>query len=214
MNLTLSSLIKILAPVAILVLGLTILSAQTSKKAKPSKLVLGVVVDQEDHPIPTAVVNLTNRQSKKVSQDITDEKGEFRFGGLNPDMDYELQALFHDHSGKKENISMYDTRSKREFYIKLPVNLAEASQEVNIGFGVTDAQGRGIPGASLKITATRKIETLSATTDSNGRGQLWLSTADSYSIVVEAKGYETQVREAFTPTKEIAALQITMKAAK
>jgi hypothetical protein len=205
---------KLFATGVILVLSLSILSAQSSKKAKPSKLVLGVVVDQDDHPIPTAVVNLTNRQSKKISQDITDEKGEFRFAGLNPDTDYDLQALFHDHSGKKEGISTYDTRLKREFYIKLPVRLAEASLEINIGLLVTDEQGRGIPGASLKITATQKIETLSVTADSDGRCQLWLSTTDRYSIVVEAKGYETQVREAFTPSKEIVALQIPMKAAK
>lgn len=192
----------------------SVLAAQGSKKAKPSKLALGVVVDQDDQPIPTAIVNLTNLQSKKISQDITDEKGEFRFGGLSPDINYELQALFHDHWGKKETISIYDTRLKREFYFKLPVKLAEASQEVTIGFVVMDEHGRGIPGASLKITGTQKIEKLTATTDSNGRSQLWLSTVEHYSIVVEAKGYETQVRESFTPTKEIAALQIPLKAAK
>lgn len=205
---------KILFGSVILILIVSVLAAQGSKKAKPSKLALGVVVDQDDQPIPTAIVNLTNLQSKKISQDITDEKGEFRFGGLSPDINYELQALFHDHWGKKETISIYDTRLKREFYFKLPVKLAEASQEVTIGFVVMDEHGRGIPGASLKITGTQKIETLTATTDSNGRSQLWLSTVEHYSIVVEAKGYETQVRESFTPTKEIAALQIPLKAAK
>ncbi|MBZ5552277.1 MAG: carboxypeptidase-like regulatory domain-containing protein [Acidobacteriia bacterium] len=205
---------KILFGSVILILIVSVLAAQGSKKAKPSKLALGVVVDQDDQPIPTAIVNLTNLQSKKISQDITDEKGEFRFGGLSPDINYELQALFHDHWGKKETISIYDTRLKREFYFKLPVKLAEASQEVTIGFVVMDEHGRGIPGASLKITGTQKIEKLTATTDSNGRSQLWLSTVEHYSIVVEAKGYETQVRESFTPTKEIAALQIPLKAAK
>ena len=205
---------KIFALSFILFLSAPVLGGQGSKKAKPSKLALGVVVDQDDHPIPTAVVNLTNLQSKKVSQDITDEKGEFRFGGLSPDINYELQAFFHDHWGKKETISIYDTRLKREFYFKLPVRLAEASEEVTMGFLVLDEQGRGIPGASLKFTGTRKIETLTATTDSNGRSQLWLSTTDHYSVVVEAKGYETLVRESFTPSKEIAAIQIPLKAAK
>jgi carboxypeptidase family protein len=205
---------KIFVVSIILFLSVSVLDAQGSKKAQPSKLVVGVVVDQDDHPIPTAVVNLTNLQSNKSSQDITDEKGEFRFGGLSPDNNYELQALFHDHWGKKESISIYDTRLKREFYFKLPVKLAEASQEVAISFLVIDEQGRGIPGASLKITGTQKIETRTTTTDSNGHSQLWLSTVDHYSIVVEAKGYETLVRESFIPSREIAAIQVPLKVAK
>jgi hypothetical protein len=101
---------KLISILVILLLGLTGLWAQSSKKQKPSKLVLGVVVDQEDQPLATAVVNLTNLQTKKISQDITDDKGEFRFGGVNPDNNYELQASYHSYVGQKELISMYDTR--------------------------------------------------------------------------------------------------------
>lgn len=205
---------KLISILVILVLGLTLLWAQPSKKEKPSKLVLGVVVDQEDQPLATAVVSLTNLQTKKISQDITDDKGEFRFGGVNPDNNYELQAFYHSYVGQKEQISMYDTRPKREFYFKLPVKLADASQEIDTGFSVTDEQGRGVPGASLKFTASKRIQTLTATTDSSGKTHQWLSLVDTYSIVIEAKGYETQVREAFKPSREIGGLQIPLKAAK
>lgn len=175
---------------------------------------LGTVVDQDDRPIPTAIVNLTNLKTKKISQDITDEKGEFRFGGLNPDIDYDVQVAYHNHLGPKERISIYDTRAKREFYWKLPTKLADSLTEVNLGFVIVDEQGRGIPGARLKFTGTKKIETLTATTDSTGQTHQWLSSADTYSIVVEAKGYETQVKEALMPSRHVAALQIPLKAAR
>jgi hypothetical protein len=181
---------------------------------KPSKLVLGVVVDQDDQPISTAVVSLTNLQTKKISQDITDDKGEFRFGGLNPENDYDVQASFHDIAGEKERISMYDSRAKREYYWKLPVKLTDASQEVPVGFLVMNEQRRSVAGATLKFTSTKKIQTLTATTDAEGRAQKWLSRADVYSIIVEAKGFETQVQKAFTPVREIAFVEIPLKAAK
>jgi hypothetical protein len=207
---------KLLIPSLLLVLSTSLLCAQFSKpkKEKPSKLVLGQVVDGGDQPIPTAIVNLTNLQTKKVSQDITDEKGEFRFAGLNPDADYEVQAVFHDRSGPNERISMYDSRAKREFYWKLPLKLAEANKEVETQFAVVDEQNRGIPGAMVKITANKKIETLIASTDAAGRAHQWLSTADTYAIVVEAKGYETLVREAFVPERSVPGVQFNMKAAK
>jgi hypothetical protein len=79
---------------------------------------------------------------------------------------------------------------------------------------VTDEQGRGVPGATLKFTGSKRIQTLTATTDSSGKTHQWLSMADTYSIVIEARGYETQVREAFKPSREIGGLQIPLKAAK
>lgn len=190
------------------------LLAQPKGKGKPSKLLLGTVVDLDDHPIPTAIVSLTNLKTKKIQQDISDDKGEFRFGGLDPDADYEVQVLYHNVLGEKSKISMYDTRTKREFYWKLPLKLPDAQKEVEVVFWVSDEQGRGIPGAGLKFTSSKKIETLTSTTDVQGFAGRWLSTTDNYSIVAEAKGYETQVREAFTPTPEIGKMQIQLKAAK
>ena len=202
--------------VIVLVFSSSLLWAQFGhrKRPKPSKLIMGVVVDENDHPISTAIVNLTNLQTKKISQDITDDKGQFQFGGVDPDIDYDVQAFYHNTQGPKERISIYDTRSKREFYWKLPISMADVSLEVNISFLITDAQGRGIPAAMLKFTGHKKIQTLTATTDSSGRTQTWLSTADTYSIVTAAKGYETDVRESFKPSSEISGLQIPLKPAK
>ncbi len=185
-----------------------------SKAPKPSKRVLGVVVDQTDQPIPTAIVNLTNLQAKKVSQDITDDKGEFQFGGLSPDADYDVQAIYHNVQGPVERISIYDTRSKREFYWKLPTLLADARQEIDLIIGVSDEKGRGIPGATVKFTGTKKIETLIATTDSNGRTDKWLSPNENYSVVTEAMGYQTDVGESFKVTREAASLRVVLKPAK
>lgn len=206
---------KWFAGISILILGTSVVYGQFSKpKIKPSKLLLGVVVDQDDNPIPTAVVSLVNFKTQKISQDITDDKGEFRFAGLSPDIDYELQAVYHNYKGPKERISIYDTRAKREFYWKLPIKIAEASQELDVSFLVSDEQGRGIPGATLKLTSPSKIETLAVSTDANGRADQWLSPARTYSIVVEAKGYETYVQEAYKPERRVAGLQIALKAAK
>lgn len=83
-----------------------------------------------------------------------------------------------------------------------------------MGFLVMDEQRRSVAGATLKFAGAKKIQTLTATTDAEGRAHKWLSRADTYAIVVEAKGFETQVREAFTPVREIAIVEIPLKAAK
>ncbi len=216
MNTQIRSFRRILFALILLLLSGSLLWAQFGgrKKPKPSKTVTGQVADQNDVPIPTAVVNLTNLQTKKVEQDVTDDKGQFRFGGLNPDIDYNLQAFYHNVKGPVERISMYDTRSKRQFYWKLPITMADAAQEVDVIFQVSDAQGHGIPGATLKFTGTKKIETLTTSANSNGRTHEWLSMADAYSIVTEASGYQTDVHEAFKPTRDTGGLQIVLKPAK
>lgn len=204
-------------PVLVLAMALLFaatLQAQPRGKNNPSKLLLGTVVDQDDHPIPTAIVSLTNIKTKKIQQDISDDKGEFRFGSLDPDADYEVQVLYHNILGEKKKISMYDSRTKREFYWKLPLKLPDAQKEVQVVFWVSDEQGRSIPGAALKFTSSKRIETLTAATDAQGFISRWLSTTDNYSIVVEAKGYETQVKEVFSPTSEIGKMRIQLKAAK
>lgn len=205
-----------LVPVVLILFTIhaALLTAQPKGKSKPSKLVLGTVVDQDDHPIPTAIVSLTNLETQKIQQDITDDKGEVRFAGLSPDKNYELQVQYHNVVGEKNSISIYDTRAKREFYWKLPLKWAEAQKEIQLLTWVSDEQGRGLAGATVKFTATKKIQTLTATTDPQGFASKWLSTEDTYSIVTAAPGYETLVKEAFTPSSNMGKMLIQLKAAK
>jgi hypothetical protein len=211
---------KHFVPLLLLLFGTSLVWAQFSNSPKPkpskipSKLVLGVVLDQDDQPLSTAIVSLTNLKTHKVLQDITDDKGEFRFAGLDPDNDFDLQAVYHNVTGPKERISMYDTRFKREFYWKLPLKLSAALQEVEVLFAVADSSGRSIPGATFKFTAPEKIETLTTVADSTGRAHKWLSSQRAYSVVVEAPGYETYVNEAVKPERNMAVMQILLKAAR
>ncbi|MDD5543832.1 MAG: carboxypeptidase-like regulatory domain-containing protein [Acidobacteriia bacterium] len=180
----------------------------------PSKLVLGQVVDQDDQPIPSAIVNLTNLKTSKISQDITDDKGEFRFGGLSPEIDYDVQTMYHNAMGPKERVSIYDTRGKREFYWKLPLKLSDSLQEVNLLFVVSDTSGKPIPGATLKFTSPNKIETLTAVTDASGRTQKWLSSDRSYSVVASAPDHETFVQETLKPDRNAELVRVVLKPSK
>jgi|HubBroStandDraft_6_1064221.scaffolds.fasta_scaffold1408558_1 hypothetical protein len=73
--------------------------------------VSGVVTDGDGKPIVGAMVQLKNTRTLKVISAITREKGEFQFLALNKDVDYEITAVFQDHS-VSHTLSMFDPRMK------------------------------------------------------------------------------------------------------
>ena len=92
-----------------------------AKKKKPptTKLLLGVVVDQAEDPVPQAAVRLKNLTTKETRAVYADAEGRYRFGGLKKNEDYEVQAEHEGITSPARRISTFDTRMKVVFTLQL-----------------------------------------------------------------------------------------------
>ena len=90
------------------------------KRAEAQLRVLhGSVIDKAENPIPSSVVYLKNVKSQAVKTYIADESGNYRFSGLDPNVDYEIHAEHDDLSSPVRTISSFDSRRDIEVTLKL-----------------------------------------------------------------------------------------------
>ena len=107
--------------VALLVVSLAAgAAAQDKKRESQLRTVKGTVIDREETPIPSGVVYLKNLKTMTVKTYIADDSGQYRFSGLDPNVDYEIHAEHQDLTSSKRTISSFDSR--REIVIHLKVD--------------------------------------------------------------------------------------------
>jgi hypothetical protein len=85
-------------------------SDEDKKKSATERPVSGVVTDADGKPVVGAVVQLKDTRTLKILSLITREKGEYRFSGLNKNVDYQLTANFRDHASAPHTLSAFDPR--------------------------------------------------------------------------------------------------------
>jgi hypothetical protein len=92
---------------------------QSSKKGADTKerTVQGFVIDASGKPVPRAIVQLKNTRTQQIRSFIAQDKGDFFFNGLNPDVDYEVRAELDGLSSPTRTLSSYDGR--KEFIVTL-----------------------------------------------------------------------------------------------
>jgi len=89
------------------------------QRGPEQRVVQGKVVDGANEPIKGAVVYLKDSRSLTVKSYFSDAQGEYRFGQLSQNSDYQLWA---ENNGKKsavKTISSFD--NKNQFFINLKV---------------------------------------------------------------------------------------------
>ena len=96
------------------------LSAQDKKHSSQLKTVRGVVLDKSDNPVQSAVVFLKDTHSNQVRSNITNDQGEYRFSGLDPNAEYELYAEKDGAKSQTRTISSFD--SKKEIVLNLKID--------------------------------------------------------------------------------------------
>lgn len=103
----------------LIVLAATILYAQDKpKKGEPElRTVRGTVVDKDETPVETAVVYLKNNHTQDITTHLSDPDGQFRFTGLDLNVDYEIHAEHDGWTSSSHSISNFDTR--KEFVLTL-----------------------------------------------------------------------------------------------
>lgn len=92
-------------------------SAQNSKSLL--RTIHGMVVGGSETPVKSCVVYLKNLRTSDVSTRITDESGLFRFSGLDPNADYQINAQSGKMCSDPRTVSSFDSRTDVDLTLKL-----------------------------------------------------------------------------------------------
>ncbi|HET9101013.1 MAG TPA: carboxypeptidase-like regulatory domain-containing protein [Acidobacteriaceae bacterium] len=89
-------------------------AAQTAQRS-----VQGRVVNQNDVPIRSAIVYLSDQHTLAVESYITQEDGAYRFEQLSPNDDYKLWAKVDGKTSKPKILSSFDDRAVFRVIIRI-----------------------------------------------------------------------------------------------
>src|SRR5262249_49039386 len=92
---------------------------QDSKHESQLRMVRGVVSDKSENPVPTSVVFLKNVRTNAVRSYIADNEGNYRFSGLDPNVDYEVHAEKDGAKSQTRTVSSFDSRKDIILNLKL-----------------------------------------------------------------------------------------------
>jgi Carboxypeptidase regulatory-like domain len=100
-------------------------AAQDAKREAQLRTVRGVVADKSsENPVPSAVVFLKNTRTNAVRSYIADDQGNYRFSGLDPNVDYEIHAEKDGAKSTTRTISSFD--NKKEIVVNLKIEKKKA----------------------------------------------------------------------------------------
>lgn len=102
---------------ALLVLILLVLPAWAQQSEL--RTVRGAVLDKAENPVSSAVVYLKNVRTLAVKTYISDRSGEYRFSGLDPNVDYEVHAESDSMTSNTRTVSSFDGRKDIVISLKL-----------------------------------------------------------------------------------------------
>ena len=94
-------------------------AAQDNKREAQLRTVRGVVTDKSETPIPASVVFLKSTRTNAVRSYITDENGNYRFSGLDPNADYEIHAEKDGAKSQTRTVSSFDSRKDIVLNLKM-----------------------------------------------------------------------------------------------
>lgn len=110
---------RILGMAAAMALLATLGVAQNAKHEPQLRTVRGAVIDKSDTPISEGVVFLKNTRTNVVRTSYSDETGNYRFSGLDPNADYELHAEKDGAQSQTRTVSSFDTRKDMVLNLKI-----------------------------------------------------------------------------------------------
>jgi hypothetical protein len=90
-----------------------------SKKDAQVRSVHGSVVDKDENVVTGGVVYLQNKKTQVIRTYISDDEGQYRFSGLDPNVDYEIHAELNGLTSLTRTVSSFDTRKDIVMTLKL-----------------------------------------------------------------------------------------------
>jgi Carboxypeptidase regulatory-like domain len=115
-----SRLCPFLIGLALIVFATTVVAQQDPKREAQLRTVHGLVTDKSETPMASAVVFLKNTRSNAVRSYISDDGGNYRFSGLDPNADYEIHAEKDGAKSPTRTVSSFD--SKKELVLNLKID--------------------------------------------------------------------------------------------
>src|SRR6201998_1743714 len=83
------------------------------------RTVVGAVLYKAENPVASAIVYLKNIRTLAVKTYISDRSGEYRFSGLDPNVDYEVHAESENMTSNTRTVSSFDSRKDIVISLKL-----------------------------------------------------------------------------------------------
>jgi hypothetical protein len=110
-----------IALIALVAFAATVLFAQGKPKGSEtqSRTIRGTVVDKDEAPVDSAVVYLKNAHTNDIVTHLSEPDGQFRFTGLDINVDYEIHAEKEGWTSSSRSISNFDTRKEFVLTLKL-----------------------------------------------------------------------------------------------
>lgn len=110
-----------LALLMLMAFAATALFAQGKGKGRESELrtVRGTVVDKQESPVDSAIVYLRNVRTQDITTHLSDNDGQFRFSGLDLNVDYEIHAEHDGWTSASRSVSSFDNRKEFVLTLKL-----------------------------------------------------------------------------------------------
>jgi hypothetical protein len=93
--------------------------AQDAKREAQLRTVRGVVLDKSESPVSGSIVFLKNMRTNSVRSNYTDDTGNYRFSGLDPNADYELHAEKEGAKSQTRTVSSLDGRKDIVLNLKM-----------------------------------------------------------------------------------------------
>ena len=108
------------ARLAVTILLLSTFATLANAQGPQLRTVHGMVMDKSDSAVVSAVVFLKNTHTNAVRSYITDDEGNYRFSGLDPNVDYELYAEKDGMKSATRTVSSFD--NKKDIVINLKID--------------------------------------------------------------------------------------------
>lgn len=90
------------------------------KKEDPSiRTLQGLVKGADENPLDGAVVKIKNIKTLQIRSFITKADGQYTFGGLSTNADYEVWADFQGGSSDTRTLSVFDSRKSAVINLKV-----------------------------------------------------------------------------------------------
>jgi hypothetical protein len=111
---------QVLIALVVMAMAAGMMFAQGSKgKDSELRTVRGTVIDKDETPVDSAVVYLKNQHSQDIVTHLSASDGQFRFSGLDLNVDYEIHAEKDGWTSNSRSISNFDTRKEFVLTLKL-----------------------------------------------------------------------------------------------
>jgi protocatechuate 3,4-dioxygenase beta subunit len=110
---------RIAVAIAVFAVAAAAAGARNQNSQTELRTVHGVVLDGSQNPVASSIVYLLNTKTQAVRTYIADSAGQYRFSGLDPNVDYEIHAEHGDLTSSTRTISSFDSRRDIEMDLKL-----------------------------------------------------------------------------------------------